>query len=796
MYANNQENPSDYLEKSMTDQIYYIDVQVIQTGAYDRGMGKYFLGLLFALLKNEPNTKFILFYTTNLPDVNVLTLKKSIKDKLTTNKISFQALDLKLHSFRKNNYDDSYAKNRDTVSNFISRDSTSDHKVLLTPCLMQEPIVPVIVNDTGTLDIVIWYDLNIYLFSEHHFIDQGSAYPHSYLKRINMLLKADHIFAISHKSKSDLMEYISIPEKRITVINGYVSNLLVTSSSKKPFTDINTPFFLCPASAEPSKNVLNTIKGFGKFNNKHKDKYSLVITSKYDPKIASMAETYATNVVFIGHIEDGELRWLYEHCEGLLFVSAYEGLGMPILEAVHFNKKVICSDIPVFIEISNGNAFYWCRPDSPESISAALHEAVNQKSNSSERNSAYEDIKKRYAWGKAAKTLFDSTAKAKKLKVHNKTIAVVGPHPASFSSVGKFAAETVPYLLERVNVHYYYDSGPSDMRFGRVHFHYLSEYDNIYPIEQLPSKVHNYDSIIYHIGSSDHHMKTYLLSKIAPATVILHDTDLAGKGLAGQMLSNGFLSEERYKAEVDIEAKVLQMPERFITSIVSSQSKIVTHSDFAADIAKGYSLNKAKFVKLNHPVSFLDSPRTLPKTGPLRIGFAGIMGEAKGVNMLEWLFEETDNLSGCELYIFGFGFFIDKSRLYSLEANHPNLKVMFDVSNLVFQQVLSSLDLLINYRLEYHGEASRTVLEAMRARVVPIVRNIGWFSELPKDTCFQLDSLDRIPGLINKLKNDPETTRAKLSNMIEASKKLLKESFTFESYADELLRGEVNENIY
>jgi glycosyltransferase involved in cell wall biosynthesis len=42
---------------------------------------------------------------------------------------------------------------------------------------------------------------------------------------------------------------------------------------------------------------------------------------------------------------------LYAGADAILFPSEFEGFGLPVLEAVPFRKKIICSSLPVFDEL-------------------------------------------------------------------------------------------------------------------------------------------------------------------------------------------------------------------------------------------------------------------------------------------------------------------------------------------------------------------------------------------------------------------------------------------------------------
>jgi glycosyltransferase involved in cell wall biosynthesis len=86
--------------------------------------------------------------------------------------------------------------------------------------------------------------------------------------------------------------------------------------------------------------------------------------------------------------------------------------------------------------------------------------------------------------------------------------------------------------------------------------------------------------------------------------------------------------------------------------------------------------------------------------------------------------------------------------------------VHHDLSDLEFQQALARADILLNYRLEYRGEASRSVLEAMRLGVAVVVRDIGWYSELPDDVVLKAASPSEALDAVVALAHDERRRRA------------------------------------
>jgi glycosyltransferase involved in cell wall biosynthesis len=72
-------------------------------------------------------------------------------------------------------------------------------------------------------------------------------------------------------------------------------------------------------------------------------------------------------------VSDEELRGHYAACDALIAASYTEGFGLPIVEARHFDKPVIASDIAVFREVADGSPFVsFFDAGSPSSLVTAI----------------------------------------------------------------------------------------------------------------------------------------------------------------------------------------------------------------------------------------------------------------------------------------------------------------------------------------------------------------------------------------------------------------------------------------
>ena len=74
-----------------------------------------------------------------------------------------------------------------------------------------------------------------------------------------------------------------------------------------------------------------------------------------------MSENKELNKRLFWHdkVTDGELQYLYQNCDVLLFASDVEWFGLSTVEASFYGKSVILRDREVFREIGGDNAVYF-----------------------------------------------------------------------------------------------------------------------------------------------------------------------------------------------------------------------------------------------------------------------------------------------------------------------------------------------------------------------------------------------------------------------------------------------------
>jgi glycosyltransferase involved in cell wall biosynthesis len=712
-----------------------INGQVFQSGAWHRGMGKY----SFELLKSSYNMlskthdKVAIIFNNNLP------LEKQAKDAIESIFGSENLISLNLVQSG-NDMTKELTQNRTVIDEYIRSNLESytvDYLILSLFLDNGRAVFP-----THSNKFLLFYDSIPFLFPEkyRHRIDYDS-----YLSLYGTVFEADIIFAISQTVADDTVLNFGINEEKVINIDGARIGEPSKNIQMPKLLSSEDKFILCPTGDELRKNNLRAVQGFELFNQKNNNAYKLILTSFFGDYTKQQLSAISDNIIFTNNIPYDELEWLYENAEILLFPSEYEGLGLPILEAVTHNKKIVCSDIPVFREISN-DAFYYFDLFSPVDLSHKIYDALNDKSDS--KVSKYNKISEKYTWNRTASIVSKNIAEFDKVNEDEKKpkLAILAPSPDGYSAIGKVVAETHASLSVYFDVTYYFEEGPQHI-YLRPDF--LSKVANSYPVSKFNLEEYcKYDSVLYHIGNSEYHLATIANSLVYPGYAILHDTNLGGA--YGMLRNMGYINDYRYEIERIIDDLVNSKNGKFLSSVVSRQIDIITHSDYAKNAVRKYG-KEINVQKINLPVATPGNKRLYLANNKIKIGLAGIIAGIKGLELVEELARSGDD--NIEIHIFGY---LQSKELKEKLNSIPNVNLVINPTDFEFQTMLSKLDILLNYRMLYQGETSLTVLEAMRYGTAVIVRDIGWYSELPDDVVFKVKTKDKAIEAVNYLINNPK----------------------------------------
>lgn len=187
------------------------------------------------------------------------------------------------------------------------------------------------------------------------------------------LRRAHHVVAISAATKEDTVSFFKVPSDKVTVIYPGFTSICATSPQQIP---VPSNFFLFVGAVKERKNVVTVVRSFLEFRRRNAG-YSLLIAGhaagQYFEGIKDIVNSNGAEgeVVFLGHVSDSVLSFLYRNATALVFPSLAEGFGFPVLEAMDCGVPVITSRTSSLGEIS-GNAAHLVNPADEIELSTAF----------------------------------------------------------------------------------------------------------------------------------------------------------------------------------------------------------------------------------------------------------------------------------------------------------------------------------------------------------------------------------------------------------------------------------------
>jgi glycosyltransferase involved in cell wall biosynthesis len=217
------------------------------------------------------------------------------------------------------------------------------------------------------------------------------------------LKKSKVIITPSIYTKSDLDQFSEINISKIKVVYEAADKIMVPAKKIKILE--NKPYIFYVGRPTPHKNLNRLIDAFGLVLKKRPD-LSLVLAGRLDANYRRLEEYVkkqrVQNVIFLGFVEDGELKWLYENTLSYVFPSLSEGFGLPSLEAMVLGAPVVSSNATCLPEI-NGDAALYFDPLSVLDMSEKILMMVNEKALRTKYIKLGQVQAAKYSWDKTAK---------------------------------------------------------------------------------------------------------------------------------------------------------------------------------------------------------------------------------------------------------------------------------------------------------------------------------------------------------------------------------------------------------
>ena len=257
----------------------------------------------------------------------------------------------------------------------------------------------------------------IQVLHDLHFVNSPESLPfltkkyyqHFFPKFIR---KANRIVTVSEFSRGEISRTYEIQENNLDVVPNSSRDeyrplsIEEISEIQKKYSK-GCPYFLFIGPIHPRKNPEKIIEAFLKYKERTGGVEKLIITGSamwrnFGAINKSLLANSESEIIFTGYLPDDELFKVTAGSYCLLYISLYEGFGIPILEAQSCGVPVITSDCSAMPEVAGGAAIL-VNPAEADSITEAMIKIKNDPDLQNELIRKGKSNLQRYSWDNSSK---------------------------------------------------------------------------------------------------------------------------------------------------------------------------------------------------------------------------------------------------------------------------------------------------------------------------------------------------------------------------------------------------------
>ncbi len=232
--------------------------------------------------------------------------------------------------------------------------------------------------------------------------------------------KSTRIATVSEYSKSDIVKsYNTNPDKIDVVYNGSDTIFVPLPEEEQKLVrkqySKGKEYFVFIGSLIPRKNICRLLQAFEEFKQKTGSENKLIIIgAQLFPNCCAIdlhkKMLFKNDVIFTNRIARAEMTKVLASARALVFVSYFEGFGIPLLEAFRCDIPVVAGNKTALPEIG-GDAALYVDPFSIKEIADAMAEINSNEELRKELIKAGRIRRDMFTWEKTAQKLWNSIEK-------------------------------------------------------------------------------------------------------------------------------------------------------------------------------------------------------------------------------------------------------------------------------------------------------------------------------------------------------------------------------------------------
>jgi glycosyltransferase involved in cell wall biosynthesis len=257
--------------------------------------------------------------------------------------------------------------------------------------------------------VVTIHDMSLFAQADTHELDNVRRGKR---RMPAMARRADRIITDSDNSKREIIEYLGIDADKIHRVHLAARQHIrpLNEPEFRPVLErlgIREPYLLFVGTIEPRKNLATLIRAYDDLIHSTEHCPQLVLCGGRGWLCDSIYELVdklklGEMVKFTGYVDDDDLPALYSGAEAFVYLSHYEGFGLPPLEAMACGTPVISSNATSLPEVI-GDAGLMLAPQDQSGLTAALTKLLDDAAMRDHYRRAGIERNKLFSWDRAAR---------------------------------------------------------------------------------------------------------------------------------------------------------------------------------------------------------------------------------------------------------------------------------------------------------------------------------------------------------------------------------------------------------
>jgi glycosyltransferase involved in cell wall biosynthesis len=225
-----------------------------------------------------------------------------------------------------------------------------------------------------------------------------------------LMKRVRRVITISRFSRERLLALVNINESKVVVVPAGVDATFgprPDEEIRRVCTDLGIPsphYLLSLGALEPRKNLSRLLAAWSSCVARLPEEIWLVIAGASAPRnVFNRLELgeLPPRVHLAGFVADSDLPALYSGALAMVYVSLYEGFGLPVLEAMASGTVPIVSDNTSLPEVV-GDAGVCVNPFDIEQIAAAIEHLIDDSEHRAALRIRATQQSRRFSWERAA----------------------------------------------------------------------------------------------------------------------------------------------------------------------------------------------------------------------------------------------------------------------------------------------------------------------------------------------------------------------------------------------------------